>query len=121
LTRIISEILIGLILHALDISVAIIVYERLRQRRELLEQMGVPMESATFRRWLAKRGCTFDRHKRAQGKVHGIASVTVRRGRRVAELPAVGSRKRLDPAVVRKIVDDLGLPCSQLPGPASRV
>jgi len=79
------------------------------------------METATLRRWLAARGCTFHRHKRAVGKVHGIASVTVRRGSRSTELPAVGSRKRLDPNVVRKIVDDLALPWASLPGPSRRV
>lgn len=78
------------------------------------------MESATFRKWLSERGCTFDVHERGKGKQLGHASVTVRRGDRTAELPDVGSKQRLDPRVVRKIVEDLGLPWSQLPGPASR-
>jgi hypothetical protein len=78
------------------------------------------MESATFRKWLADRGCTFDRHQRGKGKKHGIVSMTVRNGDRASELPSVGSKKRLDPILVRKIVDDLGLPWEQLPGPSSR-
>ena len=41
-------------------------------------------------------------------------------GRR-AFLPDIGSDKRLDPRVVRKIVDELGLDWNELPGPSSRV
>jgi hypothetical protein len=47
--------------------------------------------------------------------------VTVRRGDRKSVLPNIGSHKALDPRVVRKIVDDLGLDWNELPGPASRV
>jgi hypothetical protein len=47
--------------------------------------------------------------------------VTVRLGDRRAVLPEIGSHKRLDPTVVRKIVDELGLDWNELPGPASRV
>jgi hypothetical protein len=41
------------------------------------------MESATFRKWLAERGCAFDRHVTAHGP-HGIASVTAHREGRKA-------------------------------------
>ena len=47
--------------------------------------------------------------------------MTVRFGDRSAVLPDIGSRKRLDPRVVRKIVDELGLDWNELPGPTSRV
>ncbi len=78
------------------------------------------MESATFRQWLSERGCTFEAGKDTIG-THGNASVTVRRGDRRSVLPNVGSHKRLDPRVVRKIVDELGLDWNELPGPTSRV
>ncbi len=61
------------------------------------------MESSTFRKWLAERGCTFDQHPTGQG-THGIASVTAHREGRKAVIPLVGSRKRLDPRQVKEIV-----------------
>ena len=78
------------------------------------------MESATFRRWLSERGCSFDAGKDTV-RTRGHAYVTVRLGGRSAVLPDIGSRKRLDPRVVRKIVDELGLDWNELPGPASHV
>lgn len=78
------------------------------------------MESATLRRWLSERGCTFEAGKDTV-HAHGHAYVTVRLGDRRAVLPDVGAHKRLDPRVVRQIVDELGLDWNELPGPASRV
>jgi hypothetical protein len=78
------------------------------------------MEPDTFRRWLSERGCTFEAGKDTV-QTHGHAYVTVRRGERRAVLPEVGTKKRLDPRIVRQIVDDLGLDWNELPGPASRV
>jgi mRNA interferase HicA len=78
------------------------------------------MEPETFRRWLAERGCTFEAGKDTV-RTHGHAYVTVRRGERRAVLPEVGTKKRLDPRIVRQIVDDLGLDWNELPGPTSRV
>jgi mRNA interferase HicA len=77
------------------------------------------MESLTFRKWLAERGCTFDQHATGQG-THGIASVTARREGRTAVIPLVGSRKRLDPRQVKDIVEGLGLNPAELPGEKSR-
>jgi hypothetical protein len=78
------------------------------------------MESATFRHWLTERGCSFEAG-RDTGHTQGHAYVTVRRGDRRAVLPDVGTRKSLDPRVVRQIIDALGLDWNELPGPASRV
>jgi hypothetical protein len=47
--------------------------------------------------------------------------VTVRLGDRRAVLPDVGTHMRLDPRVVRQIVDELDLDWNELPGPSSRV
>jgi hypothetical protein len=78
------------------------------------------MESATFRRWLSERGCSFDAGKDTI-RTQGHAYVTVRLGDRRAVLPDIGSNKRLDPRVVRRIVNELGLDWNELPGPSSRV
>jgi hypothetical protein len=78
------------------------------------------MESETLRHWLSERGCTFEAGKDT-GETHGHAHVTVRLGDRRAILPEVGTKKRLDPRIVRQIVDELGLDWNELPGPASRV
>ncbi|MGD0636240.1 MAG: hypothetical protein ABSA13_18850 [Beijerinckiaceae bacterium] len=78
------------------------------------------MESATFRQWLSERGCSFEAGKDTV-QTHGQAHVTVRLGDRRAVLPEIGSHKRLDPQVVRQIVDELGLDWNELPGPMSRV
>jgi hypothetical protein len=74
------------------------------------------MNPDTFRKWLTERGCTFEQHERAKGGL-GHATVTVRREGRRSELPMVGTKKDLDPDVVRRIVEDLDLPYGELPGP----
>ena len=79
------------------------------------------MESETFRKWLAERGCTFEQHQSIGRKAVGHATVTVRLGDRRASLPLVGSRKKLDPRIVKRIVGDLGLEWNELPGPKGRV
>src|SRR5450830_641228 len=78
------------------------------------------MESATFRKWLADRGCRFDHHEHQQrGK--GQMMVTVYSEGRKAEVPLRGSRQILDQRVVHRACEELGLDPSQLPGPQSRV
>jgi hypothetical protein len=47
--------------------------------------------------------------------------VTVHREGRKAEIPLGGSRKILDPRVVRRACEEFGLDRSQLAGPKSRV
>lgn len=78
------------------------------------------MESAEFRRWLAEQGCRFDRHEH-QRHGQGHVVVTVHREGRKAEVPLGGSRQTLDPRVVRRACEELGLDWSQLPGSKSRV
>ncbi len=91
--------------------------ERLR-RWALTERTSTKMESATFRRWLADRGCRFDQHE--QRRHEGPVTVTVHREGKRAEVP-LGSRQVLDPRIVRQACEELGLDWTQLPGPASRV
>jgi hypothetical protein len=78
------------------------------------------MESNTFRAWLAERGCKFHSHEQ-HGRAHGHPLVTVRLGKRSAELPNPGAHQNLDLRIVQKICADLGLDASELPGPESRV
>jgi hypothetical protein len=47
--------------------------------------------------------------------------VTVHRDGRKAEAPLGGSRRTIDPRVVRQVCEALGLDWSQLPGPKSRL
>jgi hypothetical protein len=78
------------------------------------------MQSATFRKWLIGQGCRIDQGERRQ-RHEGPIMVTVHREGRKAEVPLGGSRKDLDPRVVRRACEELGLDASQLPGPKSRV
>jgi hypothetical protein len=73
------------------------------------------MTPETLRRWLADRGCDFERHPRE--KSGGVPSVTVRRGGRKADIPDAASiHTDLDPEEVRRIVEALDLDWRELPG-----
>lgn len=78
------------------------------------------MESATFRKWLVEQGCRVD-HGEHEQRHTGHVMVTVHREGRKAEVPLGGSHQILDPRVVRKACEELGLDPSQLPGPKGRV
>ena len=58
----------------------------------------------------------FLRRRQRYGSPQGHAYVTMRRGDRRALLPDVDERKRLDPRVVRQIVDARGLVGTSCPG-----
>jgi hypothetical protein len=78
------------------------------------------MESATFRKWLVEQGCHIDGHEGPRGH-EGPVMVTVHREGRKTRVPLGGSHLALDPRVVRRACEELGLDVSQLPGPKSRV
>ena len=78
------------------------------------------MESATFRTWLAERGCSFDRHEHEK-RGEGQPIVTIHLNGRSAEAPLGGSHQAIDPRVARRVCEELGLDWSELPGPAGRV
>jgi mRNA interferase HicA len=86
----------------------------------LLHPEEFTMESATFRKWLAEQGCRFDRHEHSK-RHEGHVMVTVHRDDRKTEIPLGGSREALDPRIVKRACEDLGLDWSQLPGPKSLV
>jgi hypothetical protein len=78
------------------------------------------MESATFRKWLAERGCRFDHHEH-QERGEGQVMVTVHREERTSQAPLGGSHKDLDLRDARRVCEELGLDWSELPGPTGRV
>jgi mRNA interferase HicA len=61
------------------------------------------MNSQGLRRFLAKRGCTFETHKGGSGHI------TVRLGNRTSQIPMHGHPKDLKRGLVAKILKDLGL------------
>ena len=65
------------------------------------------MEYATFKKWLAERGCRFDMQPEERGEGHG--TVMIHREGRTAELLLVGARHELDPRSVRRVCEALGL------------
>jgi hypothetical protein len=78
------------------------------------------MESATFRKWLVEQGCHVDGHEHMKGH-EGPVMVTVHREGRTTRMPLGGSHQALDPRIVRRACEELGLDPLQLPGPKSRV
>lgn len=72
------------------------------------------MESATFHKWLADRGCRFDTVSEQRGLGH--ATVTVHHNGHTAQVHMGGPRQNLDARVVRQACEDLGLDAAQLPG-----
>jgi hypothetical protein len=78
------------------------------------------MESATFRKWLVQQGCRID-HGEHQKRHEGAVTVTVHREGQKTQLPLGGSHQILDPRVVRRACEELGLDPAQLPGQKSRV
>ena len=63
------------------------------------------MTPSELRRWLARRGCTFETHKRGSGHL-----TIIREGRR-SQLPMHGSRKDLGSGLVAKINSRRGSWC----------
>ena len=61
------------------------------------------MNANQFRRYLKKKGCTFQSHKGGSGHI------TIHCGNRTSQLPMHGSRKELGTKLVAKIKKDLGL------------
>ena len=56
-----------------------------------------------LKRWLARRGCTFETHRGGSGHL------TVRLGDRTSQLPMHGGSRELGKSLVAKIRRDLGL------------
>lgn len=78
------------------------------------------MESATFRKWLVEHGCRIDGDQHPSGH-EGHVTVTVHREGRNTKVTLGGAHQKLDPRVVNRACEELGLDPSQLPGPKSRV
>jgi hypothetical protein len=78
------------------------------------------VEIATFRTWLVEHGCRIDAGGHPRGH-EGHGEITVHREGRSTRIPLEGPRQSLDPRIVRRACEELGLDASQLPGPKSRV
>lgn len=78
------------------------------------------MEAGTFRNWLVEHGCRIDAGQHPRGH-EGHGEVTVHREGRKTSLPLTGMRHALDPRIVRRVCDELGLEFKQLPGPQGHV
>jgi hypothetical protein len=74
---------------------------------------STPMQSATFRKWLAEQGCRFDYYEH-QKRGEGHVMVTVHREGRTSQAPLGGSHKDIDPRDLRRVCEELGLECSDL-------
>lgn len=61
------------------------------------------MNSNQFKRWLSKRGCAFENHKKGSGHQ------TVTKGKKRSQLPMHGGKKQLGKGLIKKIKKDLGL------------
>lgn len=61
------------------------------------------MNAKELKRFLATKGCTFETHRGGSGHL------TVRRGKRVSQLPMHGGGKELGKGLVNKILKDLEL------------
>lgn len=61
------------------------------------------MNANELKRWLAKRGCTFETHRGGSGHL------TVKREGKTSQLPMHGAGKELGTRLVEKIKKDLGL------------
>ena len=61
------------------------------------------MNAQELKRYLTKKGCTFETHKGGSGHL------TVLRDGRKSQLPMHGGGKELGTALVNKILKDLGL------------
>jgi len=60
------------------------------------------VNSSQLRRWLARRGCTFQTKR-------GTGHVTVRRDSYKSQLPVHGGSKQLGTGLIRKILRELGI------------
>lgn len=61
------------------------------------------MNASQFKRWLAKQGCTFERHRGGSGHY------TVRLGDKTSQLPMHGGGKQLGTGLMKRIKKQLGL------------
>jgi len=72
------------------------------------------MEIGTFRKWLVEQGCRIDTDEHPVGH-EGHGEVTVHREGRSTRIPLAGAHQTLDPRVVHRACEALGLDASQLP------
>jgi hypothetical protein len=72
------------------------------------------MRADTFKQWLEEQGCRFDEHSHDRGQGHAGAVAKFEGKKSV--LPLTGTHQDLDAEDVRRVVEDLGLDMTKLPG-----
>ncbi len=72
------------------------------------------MRADTFKQWLEEQGCRFDEHSHDRGQGH--ASAVIKLAGKESVLPLTGTHQNLDGEDVRRVVAELGLDITKLPG-----
>jgi hypothetical protein len=72
------------------------------------------MRADTFKQWLEEQGCRFDEHSHDRGQGHAGAVAKFKGKKSV--LPLTGTHQDLDAEDVRRVVEELGLDITKLPG-----
>ena len=72
------------------------------------------MRADTFKQWLEEQGCRFDEHSHDRGQGH--AGAVVKHEGRASVMPLVETHRDLDEEDVRRVVEELGLDMTKLPG-----
>ena len=72
------------------------------------------MRADTFKQWLEDQGCRFEEHSHDRGQGH--ASAVIKLEGKESVLPLTGTHQDLDGGDVRRVVEDLGLDMTKLPG-----
>jgi len=72
------------------------------------------MRVDTFKQWLVDQGCHFDEHSHDRGQGH--VSAVVKLEGKESVLPPAGAHQDLDAEDVRRVIEELGLDISKLPG-----
>ena len=72
------------------------------------------MRADTFKQWLEEQGCRFDEHSHDRGQGHAGAVAKFEGKKSV--LPLTGTHQDIDAEIVRRVVEELGLDMTKLPG-----
>jgi|GEM_PF-311617 len=72
------------------------------------------MRADTFKQWLKEQGCRFEEHSHDRGQGH--ADAVVKFEGKESVLPLAETHQNLDRKDVRRVVEELGLDMTKLPG-----
>lgn len=72
------------------------------------------MRMDTFKQWLEEQGCRFDEHSHERGQGHASAVIKLEGKESVMSL--LGAHQDLDGEDIKRVVKELGLDITKLPG-----